>query len=63
LGALLGGLIIVHFGIHQIIWMSVPLLLVAYSLTFVVGSAPQKDQKIPDETTAQEPVAAVGGYF
>jgi DHA1 family inner membrane transport protein len=64
MGALLGGLVIAHFGIHQIIWMSVPLLLIAYGLTFVFRSGPQKvDEDISDGIIEQEPVAAVGGHF
>jgi len=64
LGALLGGLMIAYFGIHQIIWMSVPLLLLAYGLTFVVGSGPRKDdEKIPDKMVEQEPLAVVSGHF
>ncbi|GAA4329194.1 MFS transporter [Mucilaginibacter gynuensis] len=64
LGALLGGLMIAYFGIHQIIWMSVPLLLIAYGLTFLVGSGPQNgDEKIPDELVGQESVAVVSGHF
>ncbi|GAA3964957.1 hypothetical protein GCM10022246_17570 [Pedobacter ginsengiterrae] len=34
-GALLGGLVIAKFGVHEIIWMAVPLLLTAYILSFV----------------------------
>ncbi|QXV63686.1 MFS transporter [Mucilaginibacter sp. 21P] len=64
LGALLGGLMIASFGIHQIIWMSVPLLLLAYGMTFVVGPGPREgDEKIPDEMVEQEPVAVVSGHF
>lgn len=64
LGALLGGVVIAHFGIHQIIWMSIPLLLVVYGLTFIADSGPQKaDRNRSDETMAQDPVAAVSGHF
>jgi DHA1 family inner membrane transport protein len=35
LGAFLGGIIIAKFGVHEIIWMAVPLLLLAYLLSFV----------------------------
>lgn len=64
MGALLGGVVIAHFGIHQIIWMSIPLLLVVYGLTFIAGSGSQKaDRNRSDETMAQDPVAAVSGHF
>jgi len=54
LGALLGGLVIAYFGIHQIIWMSVPLLLIAYVLSFVVPSDLQKtNNKAPEESALQ----------
>jgi len=35
LGAFLGGIVIAKFGVHEIIWMAVPLLLLAYLLSFV----------------------------
>lgn len=33
-GSLLGGFVIAHYGIQQVIWMAVPLLLVAFGLSF-----------------------------
>lgn len=36
LGTFLGGIIIASFGIHQVIWISILLLLVSLALTFVV---------------------------
>ncbi|OQP57057.1 MFS transporter [Niastella vici] len=38
LGTFLGGIIIAGFGIHQVIWISILLLLVSLALTFVVLS-------------------------
>lgn len=35
LGTLLGGFVIAHYGIHQVIWMTVPLLSVALFLSFI----------------------------
>lgn len=35
LGTFLGGIIIAHFGVHQVIWISILLLLVSLALTFV----------------------------
>jgi DHA1 family inner membrane transport protein len=35
LGAFLGGIAIAKFGVHEIIWMAVPLLLLAYLLSFI----------------------------
>jgi DHA1 family inner membrane transport protein len=57
LGALLGGLVIAHYGVHEIIWMSVPLLLLAYGISFVNGTKTSK--KAADEIVEQEPVPAV----
>jgi DHA1 family inner membrane transport protein len=59
LGALLGGLVIAHYGVHEIIWMSVPLLLLAYGISFVNGTKTSK--KAADEIVEQEPVPAVVG--
>jgi DHA1 family inner membrane transport protein len=57
LGALLGGIVIAKYGIHEIIWMAVPLLLLAYGLSFVKAT---KKQNSPDaEITEQEPIPAV----
>jgi predicted MFS family arabinose efflux permease len=35
LGTLLGGFVIAHYGIHEVIWMTVPLLLLALGLSFI----------------------------
>ncbi|MES2063912.1 MAG: MFS transporter [Bacteroidota bacterium] len=60
LGALLGGLVIAHYGIHEIIWMAVPLLLLAYGISFITGTKTQKaNNKVTDEIIEQEPVPAV----
>jgi predicted MFS family arabinose efflux permease len=45
LGSLLGGFVIVHYGIHEVIWMTVPLLLLAFGLSFVTGNKKQKVRK------------------
>jgi DHA1 family inner membrane transport protein len=49
LGTLLGGFVITHYGIHQVIWMTVPLLSVALILSFIA-----QDKKI---TAHQENLA------
>lgn len=46
LGTLLGGFVIAHYGIHQVIWMTVPLLLLALGLSFVPGGS----QSVVDES-------------
>ena len=40
IGTLLGGFVIARYGIHAVIWMTVPLLLVSLGLTFI--TAPEK---------------------
>jgi multidrug resistance protein len=35
LGTLLGGFVIAHYGVHQVIWMTVALLLLSFGLSFV----------------------------
>jgi DHA1 family inner membrane transport protein len=59
LGALLGGLVIAHYGIHQIIWMSVPLLLLAYGLSFVTITKRQKTGEVIEGAINEECVPAV----
>jgi len=50
LGTLLGGFIIAHYGIHEVIWMTVPLLLLALGLSFVNVAQKQKavEKKEPE---------------
>lgn len=59
LGAFLGGFIIARYGIHEIIWMSTPLLLLAYGLSFIVTKTQKADKKATNEIIEQEPVPAV----
>jgi DHA1 family inner membrane transport protein len=59
LGAFLGGFIIARYGIHEIIWMSTPLLLLAYGLSFIVTKTQKAGKKATDEIIEQEPVPAV----
>lgn len=60
LGALLGGIVIAKYGIHEIIWMAVPLLLLAYGISFITITKSQKaNHKVADELIEQEPVPAV----
>ncbi len=35
LGSLLGGFMIIHYGIQQVIWVSILLFIAAFGLTFV----------------------------
>lgn len=42
LGTLLGGFIIARYGVHEMIWISVPLLLAALGLSFVTGDKKQE---------------------
>jgi len=51
LGTFLGGIIIAHFGVHHVIWISILLLLVSLALTFVFigrrSAAPEREAPIP----------------
>lgn len=38
-GTLLGGVVIARYGIHEVMWMAIPLLLAAYGLTFITHSS------------------------
>lgn len=59
LGALLGGIVIARYGIHEIVWMSIPLLLLAYGLSFVVTKTQKAGNKAADEIVEEEPAQAV----
>lgn len=59
LGALLGGVVIARYGIHEIVWMSIPLLLLAYGLSFVVTKTQKARNKAADEIVEEEPAQAV----
>jgi hypothetical protein len=34
--------VIAHYGIHEVIWMTVPLLLLAFGMSFITEKAPQQ---------------------
>lgn len=56
LGTFLGGLVIKSFGVHQVIWISILLLLAALALTYVyVNRRPAVTEKAPEQETV-EPV-------
>jgi len=42
IGTLLGGFVIARYGIHAVIWMTVPLLLLSLGLTFITNGANTK---------------------
>lgn len=58
LGTFLGGIVITSFGVHQVIWISILLLLVALALTFVfVGrrsAATERELLQEEEQEVQE---------
>lgn len=59
-GTLLGGLIIAHYGIHEVIWMTVPLLLLSLGLSFVTVKEKQvANETVADKIIEQESVQAV----
>ena len=50
LGTLLGGLIIVHYGIHEVVWISIPLFGVSLLLTFITKKERSVVvQEVPEE--------------
>ncbi|MFA6246421.1 MAG: MFS transporter [Mucilaginibacter sp.] len=59
LGAFLGGFVIARYGIHEIIWMSTPLLLLAYGLSFIVTKTQKASKEEANERIEQEAVPAV----
>ncbi|SCW46422.1 MFS transporter [Mucilaginibacter sp. NFR10] len=58
LGTLLGGFVIAHYGIHQVIWMTVPLLLLAFGMSFITSNATKRSisaqiKEIPEDEPVQ----------
>lgn len=41
-GTLLGGFIIARYGVHEVIWMTIPLLLIGYGITFITHGKKQR---------------------
>ena len=56
IGTLLGGFVIARYGIHEVIWMTIPLLLLALGLTFIT---PRKEKVVAEEMAAEELVPEV----
>lgn len=57
LGTLLGGFVIARFGVREVVWMTIPLLLIAYGITFITHGRKQrniehKEIKIPEPELA-----------
>ncbi|MBL7697360.1 MAG: MFS transporter [Chitinophagaceae bacterium] len=58
LGTLLGGIVIARSGVHEVIWMAIPLLLVAYGLTFVTHTSKRQSTVLADVLPEAQPVRA-----
>lgn len=61
LGSLLGGFMIIHYGIQQVIWISILLFAVAFGLTFVnvkkaIVTAAAEEEAIEESAFEEEPV-------
>ena len=54
LGTMLGGFVIAHYGVHDVIWASVPLLSLAWGLSFV---RLDKKQAVAEQALAMEAAA------
>jgi DHA1 family inner membrane transport protein len=58
-GTLLGGFVIAHYGIHQVIWMTIPLLVLSLGLTFIKQNEKEKaTENVTAEIAEPEPVEA-----
>jgi DHA1 family inner membrane transport protein len=53
LGTLLGGFVIAHYGIHQVIWMTVPLLLLAFGMSFIKENVPALNTELNTEQASK----------
>lgn len=58
LGTLLGGFFITRFGIHEVIWISMLLLLLTFLLSFI---ATGKKRAVPEEAEEIDPVFGLSG--
>jgi DHA1 family inner membrane transport protein len=58
LGTLLGGFVIAHYGIHEVIWMTVPLLSISLVLSFI-----GRDKKVPSQDEILMEESAYAGTF
>lgn len=56
LGAFLGGVISVHYGVHHVLWVSILLLAITFAMSFVTFPQPQTE----DETNRPELAPSVG---
>jgi MFS transporter, DHA1 family, inner membrane transport protein len=45
-GTLLGGFVIARYGVREVTWMAIPLLLIAYGITFFTHSSKQRDARM-----------------
>ncbi|MDN3549904.1 MFS transporter [Mucilaginibacter aquaedulcis] len=60
LGSLLGGFVIAKYGIHEVIWMTVPLLLLSLGLSFVKINEKQEAKGATEEELIEaDPVQAI----
>jgi len=68
LGTLLGGFVIARYGVREVIWMAIPLLLIAYGITFFTHSSKRSDARMSrreltdpftDGQLIQEPVERI----
>lgn len=50
LGTILGGFVIVHYGIHEVVWISIPLFGVSFLLTFIT----KKERSVAVEEVPEE---------
>ena len=57
LGSLLGGFMIIHYGIQQVIWVSILLFAVAFGLTFVNARKLVTQETATEEETTEEAVS------
>jgi predicted MFS family arabinose efflux permease len=57
LGTLLGGFVIAHFGVHEVIWMAIPLLAIAYSMTFVTHGRKRRAKEHAKQLIAEPELA------
>ena len=63
IGTLLGGFVISRYGIHEVIWMTVPLLILSLGLTFItapVKGTAAKEARVERRRTKVGEMAAIG---
>ncbi len=54
-GTLLGGFVIARYGVREVVWMTIPLLLIAFGITFFTHRSKQQVLKMSSRDVSGSP--------